>query len=335
MPSGLQNWSTTAAANATADSAINWAEGMAPSAVNDSARAMMAVVAKHRDDTAGTLTTAGSSTAYTLTTNTVFTTLALLSGQKLKVRFNAANGASPTLNVDGLGAKAIQVKSGTAVGTGVIGADSVWDITYDNSIPAFLLSDVPAIIQDGTVATPSLAATSVTAAKLAADAVETAKILDANVTAAKLATDAVETAKIKDANVTFAKFASAAVAAQSDMETGTSTTTIVTPGRFKNHPLAPKAWAYVTVSGGTATVAASSGISSVTRNAAGDFICNLSTNMSSANYAVMATPATTDNVVAKVPSGNLAVGAFHVNTVSPSTNTGVDANFSFIVLGDQ
>ena len=50
-----------------------------------------------------------------------------------------------------------------------------------------------------------------TAAKLAADVVETAKIKDANVTAAKLATDAVETAKIKDANVTAAKLATDSV----------------------------------------------------------------------------------------------------------------------------
>jgi hypothetical protein len=47
-------------------------------------------------------------------------------------------------------------------------------------------------------------------AKLANDAVETAKIKNANVTAAKLATDAVETAKIKDANVTTAKLSTAA-----------------------------------------------------------------------------------------------------------------------------
>ena len=51
-------------------------------------------------------------------------------------------------------------------------------------------------------------ALSVTAAKLAADAVETAKIKDANVTAGKLATDAVETAKIKDGNVTYLKLKS-------------------------------------------------------------------------------------------------------------------------------
>ena len=51
---------------------------------------------------------------------------------------------------------------------------------------------------------------SITAAKLATDAVETAKLKDANVTAAKLAADAVETAKIKDANVTAVKVAAEA-----------------------------------------------------------------------------------------------------------------------------
>lgn len=52
---------------------------------------------------------------------------------------------------------------------------------------------------------------SITAAKLASNAVETAKIKDANVTAAKLATDSVETAKIKAANVTLAKLATGIV----------------------------------------------------------------------------------------------------------------------------
>lgn len=145
MPSGFQNWSTTAASNGAADSAINWAEGQPPSSVNDAARAMMAVLAKYRDDTAGTLTTGGTSTAYTLTTNTVFTTLALLSGQKLKIKFNATNGASATLNVDGLGAKALQLYSATVVPAGMIVANTIWDVTYDNSIPAFILQATPGI----------------------------------------------------------------------------------------------------------------------------------------------------------------------------------------------
>ena len=45
MATGIGAWSTTAATNSSADSNINWAEGQAPSTVNDSARAMMAAVA--------------------------------------------------------------------------------------------------------------------------------------------------------------------------------------------------------------------------------------------------------------------------------------------------
>jgi predicted peroxiredoxin len=81
--------------------------------------------------------------------------------------------------------------------------------------------DLAAVIKDGIVITAKLAAdavttakildANVTAAKLAADAVTTAKILDANVTAAKLAADAVTTVKILDANVTAAKLADGAV----------------------------------------------------------------------------------------------------------------------------
>lgn len=45
----ISDWSTTAANNATAAPGINWAEGQAPSTVNDSARQMMADVATWRD----------------------------------------------------------------------------------------------------------------------------------------------------------------------------------------------------------------------------------------------------------------------------------------------
>lgn len=65
---------------------------------------------------------------------------------------------------------------------------------YDGTNMVSVVSSNDAV-QDGAI----------TAAKLASDAVTTAKILNANVTAAKLASDAVETAKIKDKNVTLAK----------------------------------------------------------------------------------------------------------------------------------
>lgn len=167
MATGVVSWSQTAATNATADSAVNAAEGMAPSAVNDSMRGMMSSAAKYRDDTAGSLTTGGTSTAFTLTTNQVFASLSAMSGQSLTVKFNAANGASPTLNVDSLGAKALQTLSGTAIPEGLIAANSIWNVTYDNSIPAWIVNGVPAaigtltmgtqlILPNGSVSAPSL-----------------------------------------------------------------------------------------------------------------------------------------------------------------------------------
>ena len=54
MATGVASWSTTAANNATADANVNWAEGQAPSTVNNSARAEMASVALYRDDVRNT-----------------------------------------------------------------------------------------------------------------------------------------------------------------------------------------------------------------------------------------------------------------------------------------
>src|SRR5215472_15084499 len=107
-------WSRTASSNANADSTVNWAEGQAPSSVNDSARAMMARLAEYRDDNSGSLTTGGILTAYTLTTNEVFDSLAHMDKQKFTVVFNVTSGATPTLSVDTLTAKPLRITTGTA-----------------------------------------------------------------------------------------------------------------------------------------------------------------------------------------------------------------------------
>jgi fatty acid/phospholipid biosynthesis enzyme len=101
-------WSQTASADATADSTINWAEGQAPSSVNDSARAMMAATAKYRDDIAGAIVTGGTSTAYTVTSYEVFDTLAHMNGQMIAFTPHATNAATVTLNVDSLGARPLR-----------------------------------------------------------------------------------------------------------------------------------------------------------------------------------------------------------------------------------
>lgn len=135
----LYKWSQTAANNATADTSINWQEGQSPSSVNDSARAMMASVAKHRDDITGAIVTGGASTAYTVSSYEVFDTLARLNGQIIAFTPHVTNGATVTLNVDSLGAKPLRSAPGIELPAGVLVQGSPYIALYNNSDAAFYL----------------------------------------------------------------------------------------------------------------------------------------------------------------------------------------------------
>lgn len=133
----IWNWSTTASNNATADASINWAEGMAPSAVNDSARAMMAVLAAWRSDISGANTTTGTSTAYALATlEGVNTTPS--NGQMLSFIAHTTSGASPTLTVDG-GTTYPLWLNGVAAPTGTLVANTPYRVAFSASSSAWLL----------------------------------------------------------------------------------------------------------------------------------------------------------------------------------------------------
>lgn len=134
-------WSRTAASNATADAQINWAEGQAPSSVNDSARAMMASLAGYRDDIAGAITTGGTSTAYTIASYQVFDTLAHMSGQMIAFTPHATNGATVTLNVDGLGAKPLRSAPSVELLAGTLIQGTPYVALYNNSDAAWYLQN--------------------------------------------------------------------------------------------------------------------------------------------------------------------------------------------------
>jgi microcystin-dependent protein len=133
MPSGTYNWSQTAATNASSDSAIGWAEGQAPSSINDSARAMMAVLKKHDDDISGAIVTGGTSTAYVVTSYSSFSSLALMANQIIAFTPHATNGATVTLNVDGLGAKPLRSAPSVELPAGVLVQGTPYAALYNNS----------------------------------------------------------------------------------------------------------------------------------------------------------------------------------------------------------
>ena len=129
-------WSTTAASNDTADPAVNMREGMAPSQVNDSVRALMASMAKWRDDTNGLLETAGTASAYTVSTNS---TLTLVNGRTITIRPHATNSAGCTINVDSLGAKNLRSITGESISAGVLVAGTPYRISYFTSADEWVL----------------------------------------------------------------------------------------------------------------------------------------------------------------------------------------------------
>src|SRR5262245_5053689 len=223
--SNVSTWSKVAGNN-NSSPPNGWPEGMARSAVNDTAREGMAAVAKWYQDTQGSLLSAGTSTAYTLTTNSVHTTL---SAQAIvSFRAHTACGASPTLNVDSLGAKAIHKSGGTALLANDFATNSIVVVQYNPNLDRYELisnSVTATSVADGSLTTAKYAAGSVdatalgtnavtsvkinalavTAGKIAVDAVTASEIAAGAVGASELATDAVTTIKILDANVTAAK----------------------------------------------------------------------------------------------------------------------------------
>lgn len=126
-------------------------------------------------------------------------------------------------------------------------------------------------------------------------------------------------------------------ATQAEMETGTSNTVAVTPGRMQNHPGAAKVWAYITVSGGTPTLAASHNVTSITDTSAGNVTVTIATDFSSANYCAIAQAVTAGGVahMASVKTGQ-AVGSFVVRTALSSTGADTDnIDLSVVAYGDQ
>lgn len=123
-------WSKTAASNSNADSTINWAEGQAPSSVNDSARAVMAAAAKYRDDVGGSITSTGSSNAYVVTTNQGLTTLT--TGFEVSFVANFTNTGDATLDVDSLGALPLRRAGSVEIPAGGILANAIYTAVYNS-----------------------------------------------------------------------------------------------------------------------------------------------------------------------------------------------------------
>lgn len=102
---GATTWTEVDSTN-NATPPDGWPEGMAPSNVNNSARAEMGGEKRFWVRSNSVFTTAGTTTAYTLTYGQAAT--AYYDGEEFSFIVNATCGAAPTLNINTLGARQIR-----------------------------------------------------------------------------------------------------------------------------------------------------------------------------------------------------------------------------------
>jgi hypothetical protein len=334
---------------------VNWQEGQSPGSVNNSARAMMAAIAKFRDDAAGNLVTAGSSTVYTLTTNQVFT--ALTDGIAVTARMDETSGATPTLNVDGLGAKSIASVYGTAIPTGYLLGGGVYTFVYDSTDDKWIVHGYPGIIpvaNGGTGATTAAAArtalglaigTDVQAydADLAALAANSTDGLWAHTGAgtgsARTITAGNGISVTNGDGVSGNPTIAADFASQAEMEIATSTTDIVSPGRQHHHYGHPKAWAIFDGTGTPAYIA-DYACSSLTDGGTGTYTINFDTAFSSTSLygavgGLAQTGSTDSAIVGRLSSDTKSTTAYQIRIRKDTQALYDSGEVGIVFIGDH
>jgi hypothetical protein len=146
-----------------------------------------------------------------------------------------------------------------------------------------------------------------------------------------LTADAAETDGVK-----WATPAAASYASQADQEAGTSNVTAVTPGRQQYHASASKCWVdYNTVA--ATSISASYNVTSLTDNGTGNTTITIATDLSSANYASVASSQDAGSA-----AGCLAIletktaGTLQIITITPSTLAAADSAVVCVAMfGDQ
>jgi hypothetical protein len=148
----VYDWSVTATNNGSADALINWAEGQPRASVNNSARSMMAALAKQRNLLNGSITVAGTANALTFISGVGFT--AVPANMRVLLKLSATNTGSATLNMDGIGDVTIKNPVGADLVAGDLKASYFAEFVY-NGTNWILLSVYlpPVVLTNGTITT--------------------------------------------------------------------------------------------------------------------------------------------------------------------------------------
>jgi hypothetical protein len=146
----VHSFSTTDAAN-NSPPPDGAPEGQKAGTLNNCIRAVMGGIARLYQDWRGSLTTAGTSTAYTLALNQGGIA-EWADGLAFRARIHTTAGATPTLNPtpsggSALGAKSLYWPDGTQVTTGHLLEDGVYDFVYKSGADRVYVLGAPVIAQ--------------------------------------------------------------------------------------------------------------------------------------------------------------------------------------------
>lgn len=127
------------------------------------------------------------------------------------------------------------------------------------------------------------------------------------------------------------------VATQAQMETASATNLVVTPGRAHYHPGVAKCWAYVTVSGGTPTLAANYNINSITDTATGRLTITIENDFSSASWSYSCSseaPSAGTESFTNIRNATVAAGSIEITTQNSGGVDADPASYGFQGWGD-
>jgi hypothetical protein len=265
---------------------------------------------------AASTTAANTYTATLAPAPTAYTT-----GMRVSIKFTNTNTNAATINLNSLGAKSIVTISGSALAGGEIASGMIADLRYDgtnfqllnNAQVSVTKSDIQS--ESYVYAASTTAANTYTASLTPAPSSYTTgmrcslKFTNHNTGAATINLNSLgaQSIKLQDGSALVGSEISDGmiadlrydgtnfqlmnkfdlVATKSQQETGTNTTSFVSPSIQQEHNSAIKAWLMGTHSAGTPTITTSWNISSLTDSGPGLVTANLSVTFSSANYCPM------------------------------------------------
>lgn len=298
-----------------------------------------------------TLTYAGTSSG----TNTITATLspaitAYVAGQHYQFKAGGTNTGASTINFNSSGAK--DLKKGpdgaTALAAGDITTGGLYVVQYDGTNFQLLNPKFPAGF--ATTDTPQFTGievghasdTTVTRASAGDLAVESNRIFRVGGADVPIADGGTGASTAADAFTALKQAASDTatgvleIAVQSEMETGTSTTLAVTPGRQHFHPGHPKAGGSFNGTGTPAFRSGDYGMGAITDIGAGRYTLALDTAFANTNFWLTATTLSTAGNQARVvcESGAVArtTSSLTLNTDSSFADNGVDMEFNSVAF---